>query len=268
MRKSLILILVVLLASISNASATYIQISTTITTESVITKNETEINIQAVNLGDEPAYNVQLSLLLPHGFSSNYLYPKILYPNRTFTGTFKLNIDEDLKPGRYPIMLMVYYTDANSYPFTSISAVYLVYKEPTPVMLRANAMPIEIPHNGSGTLKIGIANIDNKPHNITLKLYLPNELRSNNYKEEIYLESSENKEIEFQISSLGALPGSTYIIFISMEYEDQLHYSSTASGTVTILKSESTADSKWKSWTLIGIAILLVLIFAYYQFKK
>ena len=267
MKKSLILILVVLLASVLDVSATYIQLSTTVSTENIITGNETDINIQIVNYGDEPAYNVQLSLLLPEGFSSNYLYPKILYPNRTFSGDFKVSIDENLKPGRYPPILIAYYTDANSYPFTSISAISLIYKEPTPMMLRAVVNPVEIQSNGNGTLKVVVANIDSKPHDISIRLYLPNEFKSDNYKNEIYLESGGDKQIEFHVSSLGALEGSTYIVLISMEYEDNLHYSSTASGTIAISKSGNTVESKWKS-SVIVVAVLLLIIFVYYQFRK
>jgi hypothetical protein len=98
-----------------------------------------------------------------------------------------------------------------------------------------------------------------------IRLYMPLEIKANEYEKYIHLDSKEEKELEFKISNFGALSGSSYFVLSAIEYDGDKHYTSFASGIVEI-KEKSEIAGLETSW-LIFLLIVLIIIFILYQFK-
>ena len=98
-------------------------------------------------------------------------------------------------------------------------------------------------------------------------MFLPRELVCTSNEKILDLLAKEEKEITFDVSSFGALPGSTYPLFVSLDYEENnLHYSSLTRGTVSIVeKKEAFTLPEWFPLAALAILILIVVV---YQLKK
>lgn len=287
-----IFLLFLILISSLTVFGRYISLSTQASTEKIVYGNETQLNVKLINSGDESAYDVQVSLILPEGFEANSLFFRELMPNSPYEGTIKIKINENLTPGEYPIGILTDYKDANGYPFSSISSVTLFFKKQTSSQVFGILQKIKISSaEGEKELMLKIRNLDSKQHSLKIKLFLPRELKSDITTEKIMeINSKEEKEIKFKISNFGALPGSTYIIFATLEYDDKddkeklLHFSSIILGIVEIVEEreeERKDDKKFQltlptlpslqnmssTWIPLAALILLILIFILYQFK-
>ncbi len=263
MMKKIFLILIFLL-SISLAAATYITITTTISSQ-VILDNSTTLHVSLKQSGDEAAYDVNVEPLATQYFSSEDILNKDkLNPGETLSGNMTLSFLGTL-PGKYPLVVLTIYHDANMYPFSTLSPHILTYKKGYPSGIYGSINQIEISKDGSGYITLSLRNLDETTHTINIKLYLPRELNAGETEKIISLGPKEEKELKYKISSMGALPGSTYSILASLEYEENgYHYGTFASGLVKIVeKKEVFGLSQW--W--IGIVVvILITIFVIYQF--
>lgn len=261
-----LLALTLLLSLMNCASATYIQLTSNLGIESIVTGNSTIINVSIRNTGDEPAYNVQLTLRTPEGFETNDIYIGVLQPNTPYTGSFNVTISGAL-PGRYPLTLVTHYTDANSYPFSTTTASFMIYETVTPINIYGSMGSTEIQVDGSSEVTLSVRNMDSRPHELDLKFNLPDELSVDRMGDKVQLSPKGEKTLTFKVSSFGALAGSTYPIFTTLSYdEDGLHYSSIASGVIKIVEKKSAFSMP--SWLPIAAIAVLVLAFVYMQTKK
>jgi len=248
------------------ASATFITLTTTLTSEGIVYGNQTVINVSIENSGDEPARNLQMEFDTPKGFSSTKLYPRILQPEKSYNGTFDVSIVGDVKPGTYPFFMVTHYTDANGYPFSSLTSINMVYLEPTPTLVDARIENVEIFENNPSTLKLRIRNRDSIPHQLTVRILLPNELKVEPQQQNVTVEGKEEKELLFTVSSFGAIPGSNYQVYAALEYEDARHYSSVTGGMVDVVKKENPVSlPKWIP--ALGV-LILALILVMFQFRS
>ncbi len=251
---------------VGSVSATFISITNTISMETVARDNETPVNLTIVNSGDEPAYDVLVSLITPGGLDSNELFPGRLNPDEPYTGELKIKIDENVTPGTYTLGVITDYKDANGYPFSAISTFSLVIKKPTFSRVTARIPEITLSDKETKDLKLSIRNFDDKPHSIQVELLLPRELRSDREKKTLVIDKKSDEEISFRLSSFGALPGSNYLIFATINYEEEgSHYSSSFSGIVHVVEQRG---FNMPSWLPIAIVVILILIFILYQFRK
>lgn len=264
MAKNLI-ILLVLLFFVSLNSARYISISTSVSVENMITGNESGINILLRNTGDESAYDVQLSLILPPGIKTENMFVGELKPDRPYKGNFTVSAVNDIIPGKYTIGILTDYKDANGYQFSSVSPNSLIVKKPTSSMISARIPGMELGDKETKKINLQVRNLDDKQHNLNIRLFLPRELRGEAKNREIRINPMEEKNIEFEISPFGALVGSSYVIFASLDYEEEgLHYSPVASGIVKIVESGGGFD--FSGWIPIVAVVVLIVIVILYQF--
>lgn len=260
------IILLVLLFFVSFNSAKYISISTSVSVENMITGNESGINIQTKNSGDESAYDVQLSLILPPNLKTENMFVGELKPNKPYDGNFTISAINSIIPGKYTIGILTDYKDANGYQFSSVSPNSLIVKRPTTSMISARISEMELGDKETKKINLQIRNLDEKSHNLKMRLYLPRELKTTIAEKIITINPREERQIEFDISSFGALVGSSYVIFTSLDYEgDGLHYSSVASGIIKIVESKKGFD--FSGWIPIAIVIVLIAVFVFYQFR-
>ena len=271
MNKTLLIVLII--ALLGTASARYISISTTSTGERITEGDSTVIGARLLNTGDEAAHDVRISLLLPEGFSANELKPGRMGPDMPYEGNFTVNIDSDVVPGTYIAVILTDYRDANSYPFSSVTQSLINIGEATSSDISGTLSKIRISPEGSAATTLRIRNRADEKHRLRVRLFLPRELETDVENYELELGPRTQEEHRFEISSFGALAGSTYIIFASMEYEeDNLHYTSTTSGIVEIVTEDDVPEGNGSGpgildrldmplLLLIGSFLLLVIIF-------
>lgn len=244
--------------------ARYISLSTTVTTN-ILTDYKDQINISITNFGDEPAYNVKLNVLT-NDFITESVYLNTIDVNENINVTVPINISRELKEGIYLAVLLTEYTDLNGYPLSAISPINLIYKnfKPSKIFIKFNDLSID--EKETKQLQIKIKNIDQKSHTVFLKIFLPNEMISDNSYKEVFLNPNEEKSINFEITNLSGLRGSNYTILALAEYEDEnSHYSSYISGNLSIVENKST----FNLFDLLPIfTIILIIIFIFYKTKN
>jgi len=264
--------MLVLFALASAASASYIGITVTVSTPQLASGGSFPVNVSVVNSGDEDAHDVQLSLQLPDGFQSSPVFIGILSPNMPYDAVFEVNASDSAKAGTYPIVVKTHYADANAYPFSTVSPTFFRFKEPTPIMLRATMKEISVAAGGdtSQNLVLEASNLDDKPHKILVRFHLPDELKADYDSTTLELNPKDSGTVSVPVKSFGALAGSSYLVFASMEYDDSgLHYSSTASGMVKIVADgQSSTAMPSVSWLPLAVILVLLAAFIVYQLKK
>lgn len=213
------------------------------------------------NTGDESAFSVQTSFKSADGVSFPTLFSDKLEPEKQVDTFFNLNITKNLLPGKYPILIVTEYADANNYPFSAVSSSFLAYKDRTSSDVNGFLDEIQIPRGGKASAKLKIVNRGSVDRNVVINVFVPKELAVGNYDKNVSLKSGEQKSANIEISSLAALQGSTYTIFAIIEYEDSgKHYSSFSRGLVRITKDEGIFSNIAIG---VAVAILTATVFVY-----
>jgi hypothetical protein len=268
MNKTLAALIILAIMPLS-CSATYISMQVAISPPHPFEGDITDFNVTLTNLGDENAHDVWLALILPEGFDADPAYLGLLNPNTPKTHSFQVNIPESANPGTYPVIVKTHYADANAYPFSTVSPAYLLYVRPTPFKMRAAISPARVSSEKGGQSKtvLEILNLNDKTRDIRVKMHAPDEINVFGYPETVSVDGKQSREIELSVTSLGALPGSTYVIVATLEYDDGSHYSTTAAGTVAVVAKEG-INPGIPSWAPAAAIILLLLAVAYSQIRK
>jgi hypothetical protein len=240
----------------------------TVTQNVVVTEKNTTLNVTVMNSGNEAAYDVQLSLILPEGFTTEPIFAGVLQPNVPYMGSFRVGIDDSAKPGTYPVVVKTHYADANAYPFSTVTPTFIRYGQPTPFKLRGAIKEVSLVGDSKKDIVLEVSNLDNKPHDVLVRFHLPDELAADYYSTEAPVQPHGISEVRVPVKSFGALPDSSYVIFASMEYDEGgLHYSSTAGGMIKILAKEVVGDDM-PSWVPLAVLVALIALFIYLQIRK
>jgi len=249
------------------ANATYITLQNTMSVERIISSGESTVNVSLMNSGDEAANGVQISLQLPGGFKAEPIFLGRMDPNVPQEASFKLTIDQTLAPGIYPIALLTEYKDANGYQFSSVTPNYLVLKEARSSQVDATVSQVEVGSKGEvKKITVTLRNMDQKDHEVKIRMYAPKELKIEPMEAALTAKARESPKTDFDISSFGALPGSSYVVFASVEYDDGgIHYTSTASGLVKVVEQKD-AFSLRNEWIAIIVVAVLLIAVVVFQF--
>jgi hypothetical protein len=253
-----------------SSSATYISLTSTVDMERLVNSTVAYANITLVNSGDEPAYEVVVEPMPPKDFVAEQISMGNINPNQTSIGTFKLTIPEDAIPGSYSVPILIRYADLNNYPFTFVTHLRFFYQLP----LQSNILcvlptdEIELVGENKATMQLKIQNQDEVEHQVTVKLHTPNQIAVQEKERVITLPASSETKLDFVISPLGALPGGSFFVFATVDYEeDGRHYSVISTpGRITTSK-----ETPWVSMiapVIAVVVILLVLVLIYMQFRK
>ena len=265
MKKFIIFLILVLVPKLALAS--FISLTTTITTD-VITENFTNIQVEILNSGDEPAYSVQVSPLLPNNFQAepNLFNVGTFNPNSPKKINFNLTITNQIFTGTYPLVILVDYADANGYPFSSVSPSSIIYRTSTLSKVTGVMKELILDGKKTKTLILTLRNLDEVQHNVDIKLYLPRELKVDKDKSIVVIGQKEEKNLNFQVSSFSALPGSNYVVLATLDYDDSnSHYSSTVRSMIKIVAEKSL---EFPIWLPILTFIGLLIIFGYYLIRE
>lgn len=233
------------------ASHITLQISTT----PQFRDNQLQCTLNITNQGDEPAANVQAHLEFQGRRHSSQNQPTLAVgqstaPNFNFPVT-------GLSGGRYPLVVIVDYTDTNGYPFTALSSADFIVGEDNPAKIHGVIDAVEL--GKQARLEMRLKNLDATPRELKLRLVLPKELSSSQYENQIALGGSGEQTVRFPLVNFSALEGSTYQIFVLSEYDEQGKHSSLFTpGTVKIVPARS-FYRQYQIPILVGAGVLLVL---------
>ena len=240
----------------------------TVPPAAVETGRDIPLNISVVNTGDEAAYDVQLSLMLPDGFEAEPIPVGLLPPNAPYADSFRVRVADSVKPGTYPAVLKTHYADANAYPFSTVSPAFIRYGQSTPNRLQGRLRELSLAGERTGELVLEAGNLDDRPHTVSVRLHLPDELVAEYYSRTVEVRPRGAEKVGFQVKSLGALPDSSYAVFATMEYDEGgLHYSSAAGGVVRILSGDA-GGADFMSWLPPAALVALISLFIYIQFRR
>jgi len=261
--KKLLLIFTFLIFLPSFTFASFVSLTTSI--QEIVIENRTQTYLEITNSGDEMALSLSISLILPDGFYSDKIFLDKLNSNSTFRGTLNITRIKELAPGRYPAVVLIEYTDVNSYPFSAISPAILIYTIPTFSKIYGSISGLSLKGKNPGKLTLNLKNLDDVEHEVRIRLFLPRELKSEETEKSILLKSKEEKNLEFKVSNFAALPGSKYIVIASIEYEDKLHYSSLASGIVKIDVGNSINKIPLTLVAILSLVSLIIIVAIYFM---
>ncbi len=246
--KTLTAVILAFMLVISYAGASYITLETAIVT------NPNSISVSITNKGDEPAYNVQPSLISP--IVANIAVKQRLEINEKQTSMFDIGLSDSL-PGTYPVILNIDYADANNYPFSAIATSTWINKLATSPGLIMALEPIKL--SGSNKLKLSVKNLDDHKKDIEIRIIVPKELTVEDEKQ-LSLEPRSSGKLSFKIEDFSARPDSTYAVFAIAEYDkDGRHYTSITSSSVKIVKGLNIPISILS----VSLAALLVIYIVY-----
>jgi len=264
-------VLLILLLTLHPVSAGVISLRTTVRTD-VLTESSTKVNMELENLGDESAYDIRVSLITDT-FKTDESSISELIPNEPLKIVLNATLTETIAKGKYPAFVLVDYTDANGYPFSSVSPTFIVYETQTASKVSGLIHEISLTSKESKKLTLSIRNLDDNEHDVDVKLILPREIKVDDREKTIKVGPKQEKSSEFEVSSLSAIPGSTYAVVASLEYEDKdLHYSSVANGIIRIdggtVKKQVSEETSTLAYIVLFISIIFVLIYAYQKYIK
>jgi len=255
-------------------SAGIISLTTSVSSD-IITENSGKIYVKLTNLGDEAAYDVKVSLLTENSESRPITIGN-LNPNEPIEMDFLISLKKTIYPGKYPVVVLIDYADANGYPFSSVSPSFIVYKNSTVSKISGLIQEITLNEKEGKKLTLSVRNLDDVEHDVDVKLALPREIRVDEGEKRMSLGSKQEKSLDFEVSSLSAISGSTYAAIASIEYEeDGFHYSSFANGVIKIGSQQSSSQEEKPpgqfstySYIVLFISIVIVLIYVYPKYIK
>jgi len=251
-----------------NVSAEFISLQSTIDMQQVVNDTSTEANITITNSGDEPAYDVIVEPMSNQGLASGEISLGTINPNQTVVGTLEISIPSDAKPGKYAMGVLIRYSDVQNYPFTFVTPLHLFYQKPVQSNVVGLLNEVELVGEEKKTLTLEIQNREDKEREVFVKLYTPNQIAVSGKEQTVTLLPSSKTNVEFVVSSLGALPGGNFYVFAVIDYDDDaIHYSVvSANGKILTSKPKAMMDSMTP--LIVVVVVVLVLVLIYLQLRQ
>ncbi len=262
MKKNLVSLLLLPLLALPSLGS-YISLNTALSSK--YEHGKLQATVSVVNKGDEAACNVQAEF---RSGGASVLADKV--PQLPVGWTYKTIRNLPLKlttPGAYPLALVVHYTDANSYPFSSLTLQTFVFgrEAPAPVFGRLSSATFD----KEGRLTLKLKNAGARPVAAAVSLVVPAELTADGAALKVSVGARAEASVSFTVKNFSALPGSTYQVYAVTEFDDGgLHYTAIAPGLVKIAAGQKFFGLD--SWVyLAGLAVLgLVFVLAQFLRKK
>ncbi len=245
----------VLLLLIVPAWASFIRFepTLTLTVEGALLKT----TVSAVNHGDEPAFNVRAELLATGKSIFLSKQDEVRRGTEYDAGT---SIDlSALKPGKYPLILRLHYTDANQYPFSCLAGRTFLYRSknmPDPVVGKIKTATFW----ARGNVELRLKNLSDSELELSTSLVTPKELAASQEKIKCAIPARGEKSVVFTVSNFAALGVSGYQVYAIAEYKDQAIL---IPGKINIVEEKDFLGISYPF--LVFILIVLALIFIGFQ---
>jgi|SRR3989339_1064244 len=262
MKKLLFLFsILILILSASVAFASFISLKTAFSVKS--TDNALKVDLSSTNKGDESAFNVQAEIKIGSKYLIAEKKPELKVGEKY--SFFEVILLPETKPGSYPAVLTLHYTDASAYPFSAVSCQTYSVKGANPSKLTLQAKNTAI--SKKGKLKLLIKNPENHAIKGVVSLATPKEILTGNNPRDCSIKARSQTGTFIEISNLSALAGSTYNLFWIFEYDDNgKHFSIIRPVTVKINANDGFFGIG--NIFLLIVLIGLITLFLYNQFYR
>ena len=260
MIKRIFFILVYVLLCIQNVDATYISMSMTMNLPQTVDSQDFDLNIALNNIGDEPAYDVSIELQLPPGFSSEPQTIGLVHTNIIYYITIPIKASSQVKNGRYTPIVLLKYSDSNSYPFSNVAPINLNYKSNILSKTSIYLPRLNITDSGvAGFLQFELANMDETPHEYTVVVHLPHELKAAVPMQKVQVAGRSRMPLKIPVYSQGARENSMYQVVVTADFEEDIHFSASTVGLITVNPDPAKIQSHIpKTMPLISLIILCI----------
>jgi len=241
--------------------ARFITIDTRVETK--LQGDKLTINVELTNRGDEPAYNLLVNIEIGRHSQAGKPVEK-LEAGEVFKSQFNFDISFG-KPGTYPLITRIDFTDLNQYPFSFVSLTDLIYGEGGPPKIAVRMKPLEMAEEDK--LHLTVKNLDANEKEISVRLITPKEITPREPLRVLNLAPKEHQVLYFPVSNSSALVGSDYAIYALMSYEDEgRHYFTSASGSIRIIEKKKL--TRQQLYLLLGIPLGILVLYLLFILRK
>lgn len=232
-----------------------ISLNTTVTSQ--IRGEDLVVDVVLANLGTDAAHAVQIEASAL-GAKTTEKGPDLLPPNEPFET--KLHLPFKVKtPGAYPVLVRVFFQDANQYPFSSLAPGVAVYEKSAASNLLIQGKAGDVDEDGEVEFKL--ANLSERPLKLEISIYAPREFTLSAKDFKIDIPARSKRALRVEVKNFTALSGATYPILVIAQYEDQgTHYTASAEAMARVTRA-SDPLRRWRPFLLAGAVILLALGF-------
>ncbi|HTY12849.1 MAG TPA: hypothetical protein VMD02_01530 [Candidatus Omnitrophota bacterium] len=232
-----------------------ISLVTTVTSE--VAGATLNVSLSVINSGDEAARRFS-----PHinaaGRTVSADRANALSPGATYRTALKFDL-KSIKPGIYPLLIVLNYEDANQHPFSALVAQTYKYGATLLPLTSCEITPVRL--SGTARTEVKVMNGGGKGLAGSVKLFLPNELKADPNGIKMDLLGGSEKNFSFTLRNLSALNGSSYQIFAIIEYDlNDFHQTVITPGTVSVTAPGSLLDISTFQLLYIFITLIVILI--------
>ena len=259
MRNKVSLLVLLFLANACLAGS----ISLQTTVGSVVKDNTLNVSLSIINKGNESAFNVQAVVRAGDNVLESP-YRAELGAEGVYQAQLKYKL-AGTKPGIYPLLVTINYTDANQYPFSALAAHAFALKQAAQPVISGQLQPAKLSRKGE--MGLILKNLSGEKLQVQSYLFTPTELSEKAQKIMSRLDPDAEISAKLPLTNRSALKGSTYQVYAVTEYEkDGRHQTLVTPGTVEIV--EGGAFLPFEPMYLVLALILFIALFILAQFIK
>ncbi len=254
------LVFVIVSFLLAPASSEASRISLEVSQEIQESSGQVRAHLRVLNKGDEAAHDLQIKLEAIGKETSSATLKK-LEPS----GAWEQDIPfldpasrASLPSGRYPVVVSIFYSDANGHPFSALSVSLFDTDEGAPNDLSGTLKVWPVADRGS--FKLDLHNMGKAPVDATVRLLFPREVSLDREVETITINDKSSTTLKGSIKNLSAVPGSSYPVCAVIEYDkDGRHFASTVGATMEVNEAKGLVRS-WRIALLVVLALLVLLM--------
>ena len=256
---------VVVLAGVAVQCVSAGMIGITTTVSASVKDNTVQVDVLVTNTGDESGYNLQAKMSLFGKEDASKKVPNFP-PGRPIRFAMTMPIN-DLKPGTYPVIVRVFCTDANQYPFSALAShSFTKGSGGGPVEIVGEMKSLSLAKKDN--LDVSLKNMGDTEIRASVHLITPRELSVDNAETKVLLPPRAEQNVRFSVVNFSAKPASIYPLIATIEYDDKgVHQTAIALGTATITEAKKVLGVNY--YVLGVVLIVLVGVFiAFERFRK
>jgi hypothetical protein len=221
------------------------------------------VSLKITNSGTEPAQPVMAGARFAGHEERGPVRPS-LAPGEQMETAFDIPWNQPA-PGQWPLTTTVDYSDRNGYAFQAMQ-VALVSAGATPPALVA-VLKVDVGQvAGEGRVYVRLKSLSELARHARVQFFVPRGLEADPPARPLEIGPWADAEVSAKILSRGALPGSRYPVFVTVEYDDDSgHHATLGNGVVEIVAAQAAPVSYgWIVAALLMVAWAAVLTYRRY----
>jgi hypothetical protein len=158
-------------------------------------------------------------------------------------------------PGQWPLVTTVDYSDPNGYPFQALQVALIAAGEATPSLVVLTQLDTS-PVRESAPIRARVKSLSDAPRQAKVRFIMPRGLEVAPPTHSLTLTPWADAVADARAINRGALPGSRYPVFATIEYDDAgVHHAALARGAIEIREAQAT-----RGWYPLALALALVAV--------